>query len=94
MVAKLGNAWQRWAKMGKAGQSWAKKFAKRHDLKMTGARVKELGDEDVRTYSVQLRQMASRVKQAGPAYEEVSTMLRQAAEKLVAARIVVSRRSG
>ena len=74
--------------------SWAKKFAKRHDLKMTGARVKELGDEDVRTYSVQLRQMASRVKQAGPAYEEVSTMLRQAAEKLVAARIVVSRRSG
>lgn len=30
--------------------SWAKKFAKRHDLKMTGARVKELGDEDVRKF--------------------------------------------
>ena len=30
--------------------SWAKKFAKRHDLKMTGARVKELEDEDVRNF--------------------------------------------
>ncbi len=30
--------------------SWAKKFAKRHDLKMTGARVKELGDDDVRNF--------------------------------------------
>lgn len=30
--------------------SWAKKFAKRHDLKMTGARVKDLEDEDVRNF--------------------------------------------
>lgn len=30
--------------------SWAKKFAKRHDLKMTGARVKELADDDVRSF--------------------------------------------
>jgi hypothetical protein len=74
--------------------SWAKKFAKRHDLKMTGARVKELADDDVRNYSVQLRQMASRVKQAGPGYEEVAGLLRQAAEKLVAARIVAARRAG
>jgi len=73
--------------------SWAKKFAKRHDLKMTGARVKELADDDVRNYSVQLRQMASRVKQAGPGYEEVASLLRQAAEKLVAARIVATRRA-
>lgn len=30
--------------------SWAKKFAKRHNLKMTGARVKELEDEEVRNF--------------------------------------------
>lgn len=38
--------------------SWAKKFAKRHDLKMTGARVKELGDEDVRTFRYVSDQLA------------------------------------
>ena len=74
--------------------SWAKKFAKRHDLKMTGARVKELGEEDVREFSSQLRQIASRVKQAGPGYDEVATLLRQAADKLVAAKIIVSRATG
>jgi hypothetical protein len=73
--------------------SWAKKFAKRHDLKMTGARVKELGEEDVREFSGQLRQIATRVKQAGPGYDEVASLLRQAADKLVAAKIVVSRSS-
>ena len=71
--------------------SWAKKFAKRHDLKMTGARVKELQEEDVREFSGTLRTIATRVKQAGPGYDEVSSLLRQAADKLVAARIVVSR---
>lgn len=45
-------------------------------------------------YSVQLRQMASRVKQAGPGYEEVAALLRQSAEKLVAARVVAARRLG
>ena len=30
--------------------SWAKKFARRHDLKMTGTRVKDLGDDDVRNF--------------------------------------------
>lgn len=74
--------------------SWAKKFAKRHDLKMTGARVKELGDDDVRNFSAQLRQISSRVKQAGPGYEEAASLMRQAAEKLVAARIVAARRMG
>jgi transposase-like protein len=74
--------------------SWAKKFAKRRDLKMTGARVKDLEDEDVTKFSAELRQMASRVKQAGPGYEEVASLLRQAGEKLVAARIVVARRGG
>lgn len=44
--------------------------------------------------SVQLRQMASRVKQAGPGYEEVAALLRQSAEKLIAARIVAARRMG
>jgi hypothetical protein len=72
--------------------SWAKKFAKRHDLKMTGSRVKDLEDEDVRKFSTELRQMASRVKQAGPGYDEVASLLRQAGEKLVAARIVAARR--
>ena len=72
--------------------SWAKKFAKRHDLKMTGARVKELADDDVRNYSVQLRSMALRMKQAGPDYEEVAILLRQASEKLVSARIASARR--
>mmetsp|Transcript_74281 Transcript_74281/g.215242 ORF Transcript_74281/g.215242 Transcript_74281/m.215242 type:complete len:291 (+) Transcript_74281:50-922(+) len=30
--------------------SWAKKFAKRNNLKMSGARVKDLGDEDIRSF--------------------------------------------
>jgi transposase-like protein len=72
--------------------SWAKKFAKRHDLKMTGARVKDLEDEDVTKFTTELRQMASRVKQAGPGYEEVASLLRQAGEKLVTARIVAARK--
>jgi len=44
--------------------------------------------------SAQLRQMAGRVKQGGPGYEEAASLLRQAAEKLVAARIVAARRMG
>lgn len=74
--------------------SWAKKFAKRHDLKMTGARVKDLGDDDIRNFSAQLRQMASRVKQAGPGYEEAASLMRQASEKLIGARVVTARRMG
>ena len=61
---------------------------------MTGARVKDLEEEDVRRFSTELRHMASRVKQAGPGYEEVASLLRQAGEKLVAARIVAARRGG
>jgi len=45
-------------------------------------------------FSVQLRQMASRVKQAGPGYEEAATLLRQSADKLIAARIATARRLG
>ena len=44
--------------------------------------------------SAQLRQISSRVKQAGPGYEEAASLMRQAAEKLVAARIVAARRMG
>ena len=73
--------------------SWAKKFAKRHDLKMTGSRIKELEDDDVRKFSTDLQQMTARVKQAGPAYEEVAELLRQASEKMIAASMIASRKS-
>ena len=73
-----------------SSDSWAKKFAKRRDLKMTGARVKELSEEDVNEYHQSLKQMATRVKQAGPGYEEVAMLIRQAAEKLLCASIIHS----
>jgi hypothetical protein len=62
--------------------SWAKKFAKRHQLKMSGARIKDLSDEEIREYQSTLNQMASRIRQAGPAWEDVAYLLRQAGEKL------------
>jgi len=57
---------------------------------MTGARVKELSEEDVNEYHQSLKQMATRVKQAGPGYEEVAKLIRQAAEKLLCASITHS----
>ncbi len=70
--------------------SWAKKFAKRRDLKMTGARIKELSEEDVNQFHQSLKQMSNRVKQAGPSYEEAAVLIRQAAEKLLLASIIHS----
>jgi hypothetical protein len=77
-----------------ASDSWAKKFARRYNLKMSGNRVKELADDDVRGYISQLRQMATRVKQGGPGYDEAAALMLQAAEKLVSARILAARRMG
>ena len=57
---------------------------------MTGARVKELSEEDVNEYHQSLKQMATRVKHAGPGYEEVAILIRQAAEKLLCASIIHS----
>jgi hypothetical protein len=74
--------------------SWAKKFARRYSLRMSGTRVKELADDDVRSYIAQLRQLAGRVKQGGPGYDEAAALMLQAAEKLVSARIVAARRMG
>eukprot|EP00980_Cylindrotheca_fusiformis_P001714 scaffold388_cov114-Cylindrotheca_fusiformis.AAC.23 len=62
--------------------SWAKKFARRHNLKMSGARVKELAENDAKAYYDQIRQIAQRMKQAGPGYEDVATLLFQAGDKL------------
>lgn len=70
--------------------SWAKKFAKRRDLKMTGARVKELSEEDVNQFHHSLKQMSNRVKQAGPGYEDAAMLIWQAAEKLLLASIIHS----
>jgi hypothetical protein len=70
--------------------SWAKKFAKRHQLKMTGARIKELSEDEVREYHSSLIQISARIKQAGPAFEDVATMLRRAGEKLLRARVGTS----
>jgi hypothetical protein len=65
-----------------ASDSWAKKFAKRHHLKMTGARIKDLSEEEMKQFHYSLTQIALRVKQAGPRYEEVNGLLLQAGEKL------------
>ncbi|KAL3908098.1 MAG: hypothetical protein SGILL_008612 [Bacillariaceae sp.] len=62
--------------------SWAKKFAKRHGLKMSGARMKELSSKEATMYHDSLKDMALRVKVAGPRYEEVAILIRKAAEKL------------
>jgi hypothetical protein len=70
--------------------SWAKKFAKRRDLKMTGARIKELSEEDVNQFHHSLKQMSNRIKQAGPGYEDAAMLIRQAAEKLLLASIIHS----
>ena len=70
--------------------SWAKKFAKRRNLKMTGARIKELSEEDVNQYHQSLKQMSNRIKQAGPGYEDAAMLIRQAAEKLLLASIIHS----
>ena len=70
--------------------SWAKKFAKRRDLKMTGARIKELSEEDINQFHQSLKQMSNRVRQAGPAYEESARLIRQAAQKLLLASIIHS----
>ena len=74
--------------------SWAKRFAKRYNLKMSGTRVKDIGDDEVRSYVAQLRQVAGRVKQGGPGYDEAAVLILQAAEKLVSARILAARRMG
>ena len=74
--------------------SWAKRFAKRYNLKMSGTRVKDIGDDEVRNYVAQLRQVAGRVKQGGPGYDEAAVLILQAAEKLVSARIMAARRMG
>ena len=73
--------------------SWAKKFAKRRDLKMTGARVKEMSEEDVNQLHYSLKQMSNRVRQAGPGYEDAAVLMRQAAEKLLLANIIHSNAS-
>lgn len=70
--------------------SWAKKFAKRRALKMTGARIKELSEEDINNFHYSLKQMSNRVKQAGPGFEESAMLIRQAAEKLLLASIIHS----
>lgn len=57
---------------------------------MTGARIKELSEADVNKYHQSLRQISNRVKQAGPGYEEVAMLIRQAAEKLLCASIINS----
>jgi hypothetical protein len=57
---------------------------------MTGARVKELKEEEVNEYHQSLKKMATRVRQAGICYEEVANLLRQAAEKLLRASIIQS----
>jgi hypothetical protein len=44
--------------------------------------------------SAQLRQISSRIKQAGSGYEEAAGLLRQASDKLIAARILTARRMG
>ncbi|KAL3939080.1 MAG: hypothetical protein SGBAC_006125 [Bacillariaceae sp.] len=64
--------------------SWAKKFARRHSLKLAGHknRVRELADNDIKVYCEQLRQIAQRMKQAGPGYEDIAVMLFQAGDKL------------
>ena len=62
--------------------SWAKKFSKRHNLKLSGARAKDLREGNVRAYSEQINQMVARFKQAGSAYKEVALLLAQAGEKL------------
>jgi hypothetical protein len=57
---------------------------------MTGARIKELSEEDVNQFHHSLKQMSKRVKQAGPGYEDAAMLIRQAAEKLLLASIIHS----
>jgi hypothetical protein len=68
-------------------ESWAKKFARRNKLKMSGARVKELALDDINQYHTTLKQMSTRIMQAGPGYEEVANLLQQASVKLLEARL-------
>ena len=70
--------------------SWAKKFAKRRDLKLTGARIKELSETDINRFHQTLKEMSNRVKQAGPSYEDAATLMRQAAEQLLLSSIIHS----
>ena len=65
--------------------SWAKKFSKRHNLKLSGTRVKDLTEGDVRHYSEQLNHMMQRLRQAGGGYREVVALLFRANEKLAVA---------
>lgn len=44
--------------------------------------VRELADNDIKVYCEQLRQIAQRMKQAGPGYEDIAVMLFQAGDKL------------
>jgi hypothetical protein len=67
--------------------SWAKKFAKRHQLKMTGARIKELSEEEFNEFHSFLNTMIERIKQAGPGFEDVANTLGQAREKLFRVRV-------
>ncbi len=57
---------------------------------MTGARIKELSEEDVNQFHQSLKQMSNRVKQAGPSFEDAAVLIRQAAEKLLLASIIHS----
>jgi hypothetical protein len=70
--------------------SWAKKFARRHQLKMTGTRIKELSEEELKEFHSSLTTMAARIKQAGPRFEDVANTLRQAGEKLLRARLATA----
>ena len=57
---------------------------------MTGARIKELSEEDIHNFHYSLKQMSNRVRQAGPGFEESAMLIRQAAEKLLLASIIHS----
>ncbi|VEU33361.1 unnamed protein product [Pseudo-nitzschia multistriata] len=74
----------------RGSDSWAKKFAKRQNLRMTGARVRGLSEEDVAGYHRSLKQISVRVGQAGPGFEEAAALIQRAAEKLLCASIVHS----
>ena len=75
----------------RGSNSWAKKFAKRHHLRMSGARKKKLGEEEVQRLASDLRTIAARVKQAGPSFHEVVLLLNQASEKLLTIQMISSR---
>lgn len=66
--------------------SWAKKFAKRHNLKMSGTRIRELGEGEIKNFSSKIHDMGQRLKVAGPPFDEIAHLLFRAEEKLEEAR--------